>query len=435
MLNAAPIAAQVLPAPPPGPGANTAADADGAAAFAQVLGQAATQQRAATQDSGARDEAAPAADRADPPQPSPAGARAATAAARGKPSRQAATPEALAAPRNAAATDPAAPPLAALDTKSAPDDGAGPETSTQALLDLAAWVSGLALPPTACPAPSGSLPPQGDAPISAGPANAEIAAVTGQAAQRTWNGWPDADAARADAALQAPGAASAGEAAAARVAPPRDPAAAAALTRHAAADATDTQAGAEAALQSFGRNAPTRPQEGLPDNGARATALPMAVASLVPAAAWATPSTPQADLAVPPGAREFAPALGAQLAVLVRDGIEHAQLRLNPAELGPIDVRITLDGTQAQVDFAAAHAGTRQALQEAVPVLAGALRESGLTLSGGGVFEQPREPRGEARPDGPRGAAAADAGARDSAPASSVLPRLPRARGVVDLYA
>ena len=83
---------------------------------------------------------------------------------------------------------------------------------------------------------------------------------------------------------------------------------------------------------------------------------------------------------------------------MVRDGIEHAQLKLNPAEMGPIEVRISLDGTQAQVDFSAAHAATRQALQDAVPALAGALRENGLTLTGGGVFEQAREQRGDAAP-------------------------------------
>ncbi len=97
----------------------------------------------------------------------------------------------------------------------------------------------------------------------------------------------------------------------------------------------------------------------------------------------------QAELRAPVGSNEFAPALGSQLSVMVRDGIEHAQLKLNPAEMGPIEVRISLDGTQAQVDFSAAHAATRQALQDAVPALAGALRENGLTLTGGGVFEQP----------------------------------------------
>ncbi len=143
----------------------------------------------------------------------------------------------------------------------------------------------------------------------------------------------------------------------------------------------------------------------------------------------------QAELRALVGSNEFAPALGSQLSVMVRDGVEHAQLKLNPAEMGPIEVRISLDGTQAQVDFSAAHAATRQALQDAVPALASALRENGLTLTGGGVFEQAREQRGDARQDGSRSASGAPGGPLDGAAGASPAPRMPRARGVVDLYA
>lgn len=143
----------------------------------------------------------------------------------------------------------------------------------------------------------------------------------------------------------------------------------------------------------------------------------------------------QAELSVALRSPEFAPALGTQLSVLVRDGIEHAQLKLNPADLGPIDVRISLEGDRARVDFSAAHAVTRQILQDAVPALASTLRESGLTLTGGGVFDQARDPRGDARPDTPQAGPWGFDGLGDSAPSSASAPRLPRARGVVDLYA
>jgi flagellar hook-length control protein FliK len=139
------------------------------------------------------------------------------------------------------------------------------------------------------------------------------------------------------------------------------------------------------------------------------------------------------ELPAPVGTDGFAPGLGAQLVAWVRDGIEQAHLRLNPAELGPVDVMIRLDGTQAQVDFAAAQAGTRQALQDAVPVLAGTLRDAGFTLAGGGVFEQPRD----ARPDGgPPGREAAAGRGEAAAPGlRAAVPAAARARGVVDLYA
>lgn len=175
-------------------------------------------------------------------------------------------------------------------------------------------------------------------------------------------------------------------------------------------------------------------------DGASDSATPVALAAAP--AAPASSSTPQVPAALHAELRErvgselFAPALAARLAVLVRDGIEHAQLRLNPAEMGPIDVRIRLDGTQAQVDFSAAHAHTRQVLQDAVPVLAGALREAGLTLAGGGVFEQPRDAQAPpqhdapARADGRQGQTDAPALAKPAAAAHGA-----RARGVVDLYA
>lgn len=169
--------------------------------------------------------------------------------------------------------------------------------------------------------------------------------------------------------------------------------------------------------------------------GVQPLGLPVAAAAGHPTRS-AEPGPPLlTELRAAVGSDEFAPALGARLSVLVRDGIEHAQLKLNPAELGPIEVRIDVDGQRAQVDFSAAHATTRQALQDAVPALASALRESGLTLTGGGVFEQPREQRGDTSPQHTRHAPASpDRAVDDSLPAPAG-PRLSRARGVLDLYA
>ena len=170
------------------------------------------------------------------------------------------------------------------------------------------------------------------------------------------------------------------------------------------------------------------------DNATALPALPGGVAPPSPRPADA--GTPlQAELHAELGSKDFAPALGSQLKVLVRDGVEHAQLRLNPAEMGPIEVRIRSDGSQAQVEFSAAQAPTRQALQEAVPALASALRDAGLTLSGGGVFEQARDPRGDAQPQARHGAVPSGENSIDEGAPLTPAPRMPRARGAVDLYA
>lgn len=165
------------------------------------------------------------------------------------------------------------------------------------------------------------------------------------------------------------------------------------------------------------------------------------------ASSWSTAAMPdngtgsttvaEHEVRAPVHSPEFAPALGAQLTLLVKDGVTEARLHLNPAEMGPIAVQIQLDGTQARVEMVAEQAATRQVLEQSMPSLAGALRESGLTLAGGGVFEQSarREPAdrpgtGDGRRSG-TGQAAGDGGVA-GAPAA---PRTVAVRGLVDLFA
>ena len=180
---------------------------------------------------------------------------------------------------------------------------------------------------------------------------------------------------------------------------------------------------------------------------AMAAALPT---PLTPTAMWAatangataTPSPTEGHLPVSPGSSDFAPALGAQLTVFLRDGVQQARLHLHPAELGPLTVQIQLDGASAQVRLAAEHPLTRQALEQAMPTLASTLRESGLTLTGGGVFEQPANPQqpdarapGGNRADGARSTAADNPGLDTADAAAAPLPPLVARRGVVDLVA
>lgn len=153
-----------------------------------------------------------------------------------------------------------------------------------------------------------------------------------------------------------------------------------------------------------------------------------------PGDAPATPPPPaEAYLPQRPDQPSFAPALGAQVSLWVRDGVQEARLHLNPPEMGPVTVHIALDGASARVEFAAGAAATRSAIEHSLPDLASALRDSGLTLAGGGVFDQPRG-RDDTPPDARRpGGLAAD----DNAPAAAVAAPAPtmRPRGLVDLMA
>ena len=134
----------------------------------------------------------------------------------------------------------------------------------------------------------------------------------------------------------------------------------------------------------------------------------------------------------------FASALGARLSILAKDGVQKAELHLNPANMGPVAVQITVDGQQTQVTFHAAQADTRGVLEQGLPDLAAALAANGLTLSGGGVFQQQQGRQGAQEGFASSGERNAIGGAQ-AVDATSALPQgMPvgtRPRGVVDLYA
>ncbi|MDP3824028.1 MAG: flagellar hook-length control protein FliK [Burkholderiales bacterium] len=141
------------------------------------------------------------------------------------------------------------------------------------------------------------------------------------------------------------------------------------------------------------------------------------------------------NLPTPLASPEFAQALGVQMSVLAADGVQRAELQLNPAEMGPVSVQIVIEGTSARVDFGADLAATRHAIEAGLPELAGALRDAGFTLTGGGVSQH--SGGRHASPDtpgdtghGPR----RDADAGD-APPRAVPQRRVMSAGGVDLYA
>lgn len=153
-----------------------------------------------------------------------------------------------------------------------------------------------------------------------------------------------------------------------------------------------------------------------------------------------TPPTAQAHVAAPLDSPGFAPALATQVRWLVRDGLQQAQLSLNPAEMGPVTVQIVLDGREARIDFRADLAATRQAIEASLPTLAAALDDSGLRLAGGGVHDgQARQGMGpHGQPGwagGVRSALLADDAADGAAQALAAAPRNGAARGLVDLVA
>ena len=105
-------------------------------------------------------------------------------------------------------------------------------------------------------------------------------------------------------------------------------------------------------------------------------------------------------ITTPAQAPEFKEALALQVSLLAKDGVHEATLQLNPENMGPISVQISTDGTQARVEFAVESSATRDIIEAGMPDLAFALRDAGLTFSGGSV-SQNNSQRGDSPPPQP----------------------------------
>ena len=101
-------------------------------------------------------------------------------------------------------------------------------------------------------------------------------------------------------------------------------------------------------------------------------------------------------VATPVDSPDFPAAFGLQVSLLAKDGVQQAELHLNPPDLGPVSIRIALAGNEARIDFGADLAATRHAIEQGLPELAGALRDAGFTLAGGGVSQHAGERHGSA---------------------------------------
>lgn len=94
----------------------------------------------------------------------------------------------------------------------------------------------------------------------------------------------------------------------------------------------------------------------------------------------AQPEPAATTLRAPIGHPAWNEELGATLSWMASGKTQVAQLHLNPAELGPVSVTLTLQQDQAQAQFASAQPLVREAIEAALPRLREMLAESGITL-------------------------------------------------------
>lgn len=120
---------------------------------------------------------------------------------------------------------------------------------------------------------------------------------------------------------------------------------------------------------------------------------------------------------------------------MVNQNVQVAEMRLSPPNLGPIEVRLQVEGDRTHVNIVAPHATTREAVEAALPRLREMFAESGLNL---GDVNVRQDSAGRGGSDGggqPGQAASATVGSLAEQDARDSRGGPVTAQGLVDFYA
>ncbi|ASJ98667.1 flagellar hook-length control protein [Shewanella marisflavi] len=112
-------------------------------------------------------------------------------------------------------------------------------------------------------------------------------------------------------------------------------------------------------------------------------------------------STPQYQLSIKPQGepaaqmqemiQKFSPVMRQQLVAMVSQGVQQAEIRLDPPELGHMMVRVQVQGEHTQVQFHVTQTQTRELVEQAIPRLREMLAEQGMQLTDSNVSQGGQE--------------------------------------------
>jgi len=166
------------------------------------------------------------------------------------------------------------------------------------------------------------------------------------------------------------------------------------------------------------------------------TSLPAAIPAGSPAPAQVA-QAPAATLEARVGERGWDQGLGDKLIWMAKQNQQVAQLHLNPPELGPLEITLTLNHDHASAQFISGHAQVRDAIEAAMPRLREMLAESGITLGNASVSTDAFREQAQPQPQHEPRAYAARPGSvsADSEIGTRGMQALRLSRGLVDTFA
>ncbi|MEO1244398.1 MAG: flagellar hook-length control protein FliK [Pseudomonadota bacterium] len=141
-------------------------------------------------------------------------------------------------------------------------------------------------------------------------------------------------------------------------------------------------------------------------------------------------------IGTPVGDAGWNDSLSERVLLMTSNKLGNAEIRLTPAELGPVRVQVTVDDGTASLAFQAGNAATREAIEQALPRLREMLAENGLSMGEASVGDQGVHDGGrETAGDRSLAGDAPSQGAEDTGPEGQSLPASTRlSTALVDTF-
>ncbi|WP_349780463.1 flagellar hook-length control protein FliK [Xanthomonas sp. WHRI 7065] len=146
-----------------------------------------------------------------------------------------------------------------------------------------------------------------------------------------------------------------------------------------------------------------------------------------PAPVFSASPTPTPEM----GSDTFDDAIGARMSWLADQKIGHAHIKVTPNEMGPVEVRLHLEGDKVNASFSSANADVRQALEQSLPRLREMLGQNGFQLGQADVGQQQQNQSGNRNGGGNDG----NGLSLDDSPPVGIPSVVLRQRGLLDAYA
>lgn len=148
------------------------------------------------------------------------------------------------------------------------------------------------------------------------------------------------------------------------------------------------------------------------------------------------PATTQTTIAAPVGSKDWPDEFSQKVTWVCNQQNQVAELHLNPPDLGPMSVVLTVADNQASAVFTSAHSAVREAIENAMPKLRESLAENGIMLGNATVNDQAPRDNGSNNLTQQRSQAAnGKSEASNNAPAISAPVITRRHNGLVDTFA